>query len=200
MKGEIMPRTVANFKCNNCGDIFVAKSDKFYECACGQSRVRAKRYSTEYDFDKGNHFQRMADGNDHTYYDQNDIILLEGDLLSLYEKVKGLAEKLDFYIFENFEYDEDGRAYLESARFSKYGLLKNRYESNEVILSIRFEKEGKENEEQEIRERLVLFVSFLEMFGEKGADISDRKSLLSTDFGLEWQRKPVGAWDYEFFV
>lgn len=189
-------RTVANFRCKECGDIFLAESGKYTKCKCGKSEVDpGEMGSTAY---RGSVcFERLKDGEDHTYYDENDFYIMEGDVLDLFNKMKLMCEELDFHIYESFKKGEDGGEYLSYINYTNSDLI-NHNEMNEVQFCVRFDKYF--NEEDYVG-RVDSFYEFLLYLRDNPELLKKRKELLdySDKNNVEWDRKQVKDYDYTFY-
>jgi hypothetical protein len=189
-------KTVANFRCKECGDVFRAESGKFTKCKCGKCEVEPGDIgSTAY---KGSVcFERLKDGEDHTYYDENDFYIMEGDALDLFNKTKLMCEELDFHIYESFKKGEDESEYLSYLNYTKSDLI-NHNEMNEIQFCVRFDKYFNE---KDYISRLESFYNFLLYLKSNPELLTKRKELLkySDEKDVEWSREQVKDYDYKFY-
>lgn len=192
-----MTRTIANFKCKLCGDIFTATSKEYSSCQCGMSKVSPSEYQTAYDNKLGWNCERLHDGNDHTYYDENDLFIMTGEILELYADIKSLCNELDFYIYEDYETDEEDNEYLKYINISRSEFCDKHYtEQNEIEFKIQLDKPFNEDK---FRKRLLDFKEFLINVKDNNVSISNRKQLTSDKLNLEWQREQLKYYDYTFY-
>lgn len=196
-----MPKTIANFQCKLCGDIFTATSDEFASCKCGMSEVKPSEISSEYKGEKGVNFERLRDGNDHTYYNENDIYIMNNEILELYNQVKQLCTELDFSIYESYKYDELGNEYLNYINFETFEFAqRNHRVNNEAGNTIKFKARlDKPFNEDNFKVRLLEFKNFLLKIKNKEVDISNREQLVSDELDLEWDRRQLELYDYTFY-
>ncbi|SEU09560.1 hypothetical protein SAMN05443270_3106 [Lacrimispora sphenoides] len=189
-------KTVANFRCKECDDIFWAESGKWTKCKCGKCEVEPLEMgSTAY---RGKQcFERLKDGEDHTYYDESDFYIMEGEVLDLFNKMKQMCEELDFHIYESFKKSEDGDEYLSYINYTNSDLI-NHNEMNEVQFCVRFDKYFNAGD---YIGRLNSFYEFLLYLKNNPELLKKRKELLDYSYknDVEWDRKQVKDYDYTFY-
>lgn len=190
-------KTIANIRCKECGDIFTAVSGKWNKCKCGKTEVEPNELSTAYNPKSGCNFERLHDGNDITYYEEDDFYIMKDEVLVRFNLVKQLSEELDFHIYESFKNGENGRAYLSYLNYTKSDLI-NHNEMNEIQFCVRFDKYF--NEEEYIS-RLESFYNFLLYLKDNPELLTKRKALLdySDEKDVEWDRTQVKDYDYKFY-
>jgi len=188
-----MPKTIANFQCNKCGDIFTAQSDKYYSCKCGLSEVKPDYLLTYYTPEKHN-FIRLQDGNDHTYFNENDIYIMSDEILNLFTEIKTLCIEFGFHIYESFKKDEFGKEYLDYIDYTLSDFInKDFIEQNEIEFCARLEKPLNE---EKFMCRLQEFKKFLLLLKNNEIKISDRKKLV--EIVESWNREQLKMYDYRF--
>jgi hypothetical protein len=201
-----MPKTIAKFRCKECGDIFTATSDEYTFCKCGKCGVKPDHYSTQYknDNNSGYYFERLDNDyenkiiNDVTYYFESDFYIMKGEILDLYNEVKILAKELKFFVYESFREDDKENQYLEHISFSKREYINQYYEQNEIDFSIYFDKNNfPDRFETEYKERLTNFRDFLIKLKNKEINLSDRNTL-KADENISWSREQLELYDYSF--
>jgi hypothetical protein len=191
-----MPKTIAKFKCKICNDIFTAQSDKYYTCKCGMSEVRPEEISTYYQKDKGIQFERLI-GEDKTYYNEDDVYIMSGEILNLFNEMESLCQELDFHIYKSFEEDENDKKYLYYISYTKSDYLNsNSDEVNEFEFTQRFTKY---TNEKEFKIRLIKFINFLKQIKNGDIDICNRKLLISDSLELDYNSKQLKKYDYIFY-
>jgi len=142
-------------------------------------------------------FERLKDGEDYTYYDDNDFYIMEGDVLVLFNKMKQMCEELDFHIYESFKKGEDEREYLSYLNYTKSDLI-NHNEMNEIQFCVRFDKYFNE---KDYISRLESFYNFILYLKDNPELLTKRKELLkySDEKDVEWSREQVKDYDYKFY-
>ena len=195
-----MSKTVANFKCEVCGDIFTAYSDKYYTCKCGKSKVKPEYFSTSYDPEVGYNCEWLRDGKDHTYYDESEVLVFDRETAELYNKVKELSKLLDFSVYENYVQKETGTEMLNTIRISKNEYIPY---SNDEVNNIKFNMHlggfFRKPNISDVKERLYNFLNFLIKIESEEVNLKDRKQLISDELNLEWDRKQLELYDYSFY-
>lgn len=196
-----MPKTVANFKCNKCGDVFTATSEEYTSCKCGLCRVQPTYYRTNYSNTdgKGIYFERLCDGHDHTYYNQDEFYVMKGDILELFKEVECLCKELEFYLYYDYERDENNNEILGYIEFSKMDSIDEYYiEHNEIHFEKRFKNEYFSDEkEAEYKDRLIDFKRLLIKLKNKEIKFSDRNAI--SEEAKEWGREQITKYDYDFY-
>lgn len=187
-------KTLANFRCKLCNDIFSATSDDFTTCKCGETRVRPERYSTSYSGKM--EFERLKDGQDLTYYSEDDFYIISTEL---YDEVKYLAKELDFHIYESIEKSADGKEFLNSVNISNMVITDSK-RFNSLEFNEQFEKSpywsrwGGSPEE-----RMKAFKEILIKIKNNEISLKNTDVLKSIDT-LAWDAKQVKEYDYEFYI
>lgn len=193
-----MPITIAKYKCNECDDIFEATSEGWSLCKCKKSEVKPSYFSTSYKREKGNCFTSLESK---TYYFEDDFLILNDELKHLYLEARALAESLDFRVWERHDKAQDGSEFLNSISFLK-GESNGEYgvEWNNIEMNIGLSKKYDRPNQDEIKNRLELFIEFLNDMKDDKIKIKSRKVLLeySDKNDVHWHREQLKEYDYTF--
>lgn len=192
-----MPTTIAKFKCNKCGDIFVTNSDLgFTKCKCGACNLEPHEYFISY-FNTDGAGKNFTQLESNTYYSHDEIYTMSGDVLSLFNQVKSLCKELDFYYFDSYVKDKNGNDLLYNCNFDKDECA-NDVEFNSIEFHKEFSNDVDQETEEQFKNRLTNFKDLLEHIKNNNLALSDRKQLLDKDY-LSWDRKQKEYYDYKFY-
>lgn len=187
-----MSRTIAQIECKKCGDVFEATSDDYASCKCGLSAVKPDGFSASYKTDNGRGMNFKIVSNK-THYFESDFYIMKGEVLDSFNNIRKMCDELDFHLYDDYEYGENGEKYLSYISYTK-SETSNKYtnEDNIIEFTIRF----KHMDDESFIKRLNGFKDFLTSLKNDTIKISDRKELKDK---YEYDKSNLGHYDYTFY-